>query len=163
MIWLLIACTPTPSLDSVDNGPFHAGEPSITDIDVDCDATEAEWVFEVNTEHWTGGGWIWVGKSEDDAEGHKNRSRKAAADGSSDFLQLKLTIEADWRDAQSGASTRWLCRDWPDLTFMATAYDTSGAGVSDCRTWGADPTLWTRIEGAHDCQTEIELPMDTGL
>ena len=58
------------------------GSPRITDVDVTCDPDEAEWVFEIRTENWTGGGWIWIGTSEDDAEGHKNRSRKAAADGS---------------------------------------------------------------------------------
>ena len=163
MIWLLLACTSTPILDEADDGPFHVGTPRITEVDVACDADESEWVFEVRTENWTGGGWIWMGKTEDDAEGHRNRSRKAAADGSSDFLQLTLKIEADWRDAQRGTSTRWLCRDWPELSFMATAYDPVGGEVRDCRTWGDDPTLWTRIEGAHDCETEIDIPVDTGL
>ena len=46
---------------------------------------------------------------------------------------------------------------------MATAYDPTGDGVSDCRTWGEDPTLWTRVEGAHDCETAIDIPVDTGL
>ena len=163
MIWLLLACTSPPTLDSAETGPFHEGSPRITDVDVTCDPDEAEWVFEIRTENWTGGGWIWIGTSEDNAEGHKNRSRKAAADGSSDFLQLKLKIEADWRDAQRNTSTRWLCRDWPYLSFMATAYDPTGAGVEDCRAWGEDPTLWTRVEGAYDCETAIDLPVDTGL
>ena len=163
MIWLLLTCTASPTLDSADPGPFHEGTPRITAVEVDCDPDEAEWVFEVQTVNWTGGGWIWMGKSEEDAEGHKNRSRRAAADGSSDFLQLKLKIEADWRDAERNTSTRWLCRDWPDLSFMATAYDPEGNGVEDCRTWGDDPTLWTRVEGAFNCETEIEIPVDTGL
>tara|TARA_B100000530_G_scaffold38319_1_gene22128 strand:+ start:217 stop:708 length:492 start_codon:yes stop_codon:yes gene_type:complete len=163
MIWLLIACTSAPSLDSADSNPFHAGAPRISEVSVDCSAAESEWIFEVRTENWTGGGWIWVGKSETDAEGHKNKSRRAAADGSSDFLQLKLKIEADWRDAKPGSSTRWLCRDWAELSFMATAFNPKGEGVEDCRTWGADPTLWTRVEGAYDCENEIDIPIDTGL
>ena len=163
MIWLILACTSSPVLDGAADGPFHGAAPRITDVDVACDPDEAEWTFEVRTENWTGGGWIWMAKAEENAEGHKNRSRRAAADESSDFLQLKLTIEADWRDAQRNTSTRWLCSDWPELTFMATAYDPTGSGVRDCRTWGEDPTLWTRIEGAHNCETEIEIPIDTGL
>ncbi len=129
MIWLILACTSSPVLDGAAEGPFHEAAPRITDVDVACDTDEAEWTFEVRTENWTGGGWIWMAKAEDNAEGHKNRSRRAAADGSSDFLQLKLTIEADWRDAQRNTSTRWLCSDWPELTFMATAYDPTGSGV----------------------------------
>lgn len=147
--------------DSV--GPFFDGDPTITSIEVACNTEEAEWTFEVETDHWTGGGWIWMGQSETSAEGHKIASRRASADGSSDFLQLQLKIEADWRDAKAGVSTLWLCRDWPELTFMATAYDPSGQGVEDCRTWGADPTLWTRVEGAYSCDKVIELPVDTGL
>ena len=164
MILWLLACGGSASLDQADDGPFHEEPPSISDIAFDCDPEEAEWVFEVSTVNWTGGGWVWMGKSDSNAEGHRIRSVEAAADGTSDRLKLTLDIEEDWRDASRGSSTRWLCSDTPNLSFLVTVYDPRGDTVEDCRTWGLHPQLWSRIESAHDCEDVLEMPesVDTG-
>jgi len=133
-------------------------------VDWSCDPEESKWSFEMNTEQWTGGGQIWMGKSSTNAEAHKIKSIEAAEDGSTDRLKLTLSIEEDWRAATRGSSTRWFCSDIPTLTFLATVYASRGSEVTDCRTWGTDPEIWTRIESAHECENVIELPdtPDTG-
>jgi len=163
MIWLWFACTSSPKLTQNKGDPFHGEDPFIESVDFDCDSESARWSFEVRTTHWTGGGQVWIAENADQAEKHRITSDKAAADGSSDQLKLSLSIPADWRDAKPDASSRWLCRDVPDLTFMATIYGAAGGGIKDCRTWGSDPTIWTEIDNAFDCDTVIEIPIDTGI
>ena len=163
IFWLLTACGGTEKLKPADPDPFHDGQPVIESIDWTCDPEANEWRFDVRTQHWTGGGWIWMGKSENNAEGHRIRSVEAAGDGTSDRLKLTLDIEEDWRDAARGSSTRWLCSDLPELTFLATVYDPRGDTVTDCRTWGHNHQLWTRIESAYDCEVVMDVPgADTG-
>ena len=91
ILWLLTACTGTDELKPAETDPFHEAAPAIESIDWACDAESNEWTFEIRTQHWTGGGWIWMGKSHTNAEGHRIRSVEAAADGTSD--RLKLTLE----------------------------------------------------------------------
>lgn len=162
MILWLLACGGSASLDQADDGPFHEEPPSISDIAFDCDPEEAEWVFEVSTVNWTGGGWVWMGKSESNVEGHRIKSVKAAADGRSDALKLTLDIEPDWRDAARGSSTRFLCSDRPAMSFMVTAYEPRGQSVADCRAWGRTPELWLTVDGAYDCERVWEIDPDTG-
>ena len=163
MILWLFACLGSGDLEPTDPSPFHEGEPSINSIDWDCDPTQNKWTFEVKTQQWTGGGWVWMGKSSTNAEAHRIRSIEAAADGSTDRLKLTLSIEEDWRDAVRGSSTRWFCSDLPELTFLATVQDSREDEVVDCRTWGLDPDIWTRIESAHDCDQVMALPEDSGI
>jgi len=161
MVWLL-ACVGQATFEPVDPDPLHKGQPVITDVSWECDAEDAKWTVSVRTEQWSGGGWLWMAKDETNAEAHRMPSVKAAADGTTDQLQVKLSVKEDWRDAKSGSSTRWLCAETPQLSFLVTAYNTGGDKVNDCRTWGADPTLWTRIDSAHDCTTVLEGWLDTG-
>jgi len=163
MIWLWFACTSSPKLTQNKGDPFHGEDPIIESVDFDCDVERARWSFEVRTTHWTGGGQIWMAKSIDLTEKHRITSDKAAADGSSDELTLSLSIPADWRDAKPDASSRWLCSALPDLTFMATVYGPSGNGIKDCRTWGTEPNIWNDIDSAFDCDTVIDIPIDTGI
>tara|TARA_B100000575_G_scaffold291177_1_gene296458 strand:+ start:650 stop:1177 length:528 start_codon:yes stop_codon:yes gene_type:complete len=162
MILWLISCWSTPQPTGVSADPFHSAPPRIVNLAAECSEDEGEWVFDVITEHWTGGGWVWMGTSTDNVEGHRLRSIGAAADGSTDALRVTLDIEPDWRDAARNKSTRFLCTERPQMSFLVTAYDPTGKAVADCRTWGADPTLWLTVEAAHDCETEWELPTDTG-
>lgn len=163
MLWLMmLACGETPSLDSAAPGPFHEGSPTITEVEWDCDLDEMEWSFEVRTEQWTGAGWLRMVKSAQYAELHRLPSVEAKGDGSADRLRLSLNVAQDWRAASSGSSTAWRCRDVDQLTYMITVYDTSGETVTDCRTWGADPTIWAQLPTAHDCQTPLEGTEDTG-
>ena len=156
MILWLLACVGQAIFEPVDPDPLHDGQPVISSVDWECDAEDAKWTVTVDTEQWSGGGYLWMAKDELNAEAHRMPSVKAAADGTTDRLQVKLSVKADWRDAKSGSSTRWLCAETPQLSFLVTAYDTSGDEVHDCRTWGADPSLWTRIDNAHDCDTLLE-------
>jgi len=155
LLWLL-ACSTAPDFDAVGPGPFHEGEPSITSVEWGCELDDMEWTFEVETEQWTGAGWIRMAKSAAYSELHRLPSVEAAGDGSTDRLRLTLNVAQDWRAATSGRSTAWRCRDEGVLTYMITVYSTDGEAVTDCRTWGADTSMWTRITGAHDCQTQLE-------
>ena len=165
MILWILACAAGTHLKPEEPGPLFEEPPTIESIDWQCDPVESEWSFEIETQHWTGGGWIWMGKSSSNAEAHRIKSIQAAADGSSDRLVLKLDIAADWRDASRGSSTRWMCSDLPELTFLATVYDARADDVQDCRTWGLDTSLWSRIESAHECDVLLEVPAssDTGM
>jgi hypothetical protein len=158
MIWLalLLSCGEPADLDSAAAGPFHSGSPTIDSVEWGCDLSSMEWSFEVKTEQWTGAGWLRMAKSLEYAEVHRLPSVGAAGDGSTDRLKLGLDIAQDWRAASSGRSTAYRCRDESLLSFMITVYDTTGETVTDCRTWGADPALWTRMEGAHDCERLLE-------
>jgi len=162
MILFLLACTSSGDLSPSDPGPFYDADPVIDSIEFSCDEEESSWTFVVRTTHWSGGGWIWMGKTVEDAEGHRITSQKAAADGSRDKLKLTLDIEADWRDATRSKSTRWLCSDMDELSFMNTVYDPTGSGVRDCRAWGENPELWLEVETAYDCETVMDVPTDTG-
>jgi hypothetical protein len=158
ILWLLAACTGGAELQPADPDPFHDGIPAIETIDWACDPEANEWTFEIRTENWTGGGWIWMGKSESNAEGHRIKSVEAAADGTTDRLKLSLDIEEDWRDASRSSSTRWLCSDTPQLSFLSTVYGPRGDEVEDCRTWGLQPQLWSRVESAHECEEVLDMP-----
>ena len=164
ILWTLLACLADAELQPAEPGPLFDQAPIIQDIEWKCDPIESEWSFEIRTEYWTGGGWVWMGKSSTNAEAHRIKSVEAAGDGSADRLVLRLGVEADWRDASRGSSTRWLCSDVPKLTFLTTVYDARATEVKDCRAWGLDTSLWSRIESAHDCDKILELPesSDTG-
>jgi hypothetical protein len=165
IIILLAACLGSSTLEPGDPHPYHDENPSISDVTWSCDPEEGSWSFTVKTEHWTGGGWVWLGVSPSNVESHKLRSVDAAADGSDDKLKLELDIKEDWRDASRNSSTRWLCSDEPRLSFMVTVYDPSGSDVEDCRTWGHRPSVWNEIDAAYDCDVILELPeedLDTG-
>ncbi len=164
MILSLLACLGNAELQPAEPGPLFEEAPVIQTLEWSCDPAESEWSFDIHTDHWTGGGWIWMGKSSTNAEAHRIKSVEAAADGSKDRLVLRLDIEADWRDASRGSSTRWMCSDVPQLSFLATVYDARANDVEDCRVWGLDNTLWSRIESAHECEKVLALPesSDTG-
>ena len=162
MIFLWLACTSTVELTEGAGNPFYSEPPTIESVSFDCDPEQSNWSFDVFTEHWTGGGRLWIAKTIDLVERHRMTSKEAAADGSSDHLSLKVGIEPDWRDASPDKTTRWLCRDVTDLTFSIVVYDPTGSEIKDCRTWGADTEIWTQIDGTFACETAIELPIDTG-
>ena len=61
MILWLISCWSTPQPTGVSADPFHSAPPRIVNLAAECSEEEGEWVFDVITEHWTGGGWVWLG------------------------------------------------------------------------------------------------------
>jgi len=162
-LWLLLAgCGAEPDLEWNAPTPFFEGEPTITQVDWGCDLDEMEWVFEVKTEQWSGEAWLRMAKSTEYAELHRMPSVEAAGDGSEDRLKLSLNIAQDWRAASSGSSTAWRCRDVDVLTYMITVYDTQGDAVTDCRTWGADTSIWSRFSNAYECPNILDIGQDTG-
>lgn len=155
---LLLACLSKASVDPDQAGPFHEGDPSISGLSLTCDTEAAKWSLDLRTVGWTGGGRLYIAARADQVELHNLSSDKADRDGAWDCLDLSLSIAPDWQDASSGSSTRWRCADAPALSFALIAYDPTSDHASDCRVWGADPGLWSTIEGGPSCDT---LP-DTG-
>jgi hypothetical protein len=171
VIALLLGCT--GGLDSgAQDGPFFDGEPTITALTWGCVVEDSEWLFNITTDHWTGGGRIYMTDDLTVIEEHRVRSVGAEADGSADALELSLDVVSDWRDASASSSTRWRCDDLDRLTFLATVFTPDGDSRSDCRVWGADPLLWddTKDSDTEDsdtkevegCQTVLEEDSDTG-
>ena len=161
MIVLMLACSSSPHTGTEDAGPFYDGSPLITELSWGCTLEDSEWAFTVLTEHWTGGGRVFMARDVDSIEEHRIRSVGAQADGSADKLSLSLDIVADWRDAVAGASTQWRCDDLASLSFLVTIFTPDGSQRADCRTWGADPLLWDGTDRVEGCQTILE-DADTG-
>lgn len=160
MLLLLLGCTAAPT-SAEDAGPFYDAAPAITALQWSCDVEASEWSFEITTEHWTGGGRVYMARDAATLEEHRVRSVGAAADGSTDSLALELDIVADWRDASSGASTRWRCDEQDALSFLVTVLTPDGSSQADCRVWGADLLLWEAVAQVDGCETILEEP-DTG-
>jgi hypothetical protein len=99
---------------------------------------------------------LWVAREPETAESHRIYSVEADAAGSWDRLELTLAVAAEWQDAVSGSSTRWLCQDQDDLTFLLVVYTAQGSEVGDCRIWGADPARMAWVEGAEPCDTSLD-------
>lgn len=159
----LVACA-TPGIGGGETGDTEGAlsraAPSVTQLDWACDAQDARWSFTADTDAWTGGGSLWIAKNSDRVEKHRVPSTTAAVDGSSDHLALTLSVVADWRYQVSGSSTAWRCSDQDALSFQLAIYDADGGARADCRSWGADPELWSRLDDVPDCDTLLEA--DTG-
>lgn len=161
MIAFLLACSGTGRTVAEDAGPFFDGSPLITEVSWGCDVEASEWTFTVLTEHWTGGGRLFIARDVDTIEEHRVRSVGAQADGSADKLSLSLDVVADWRDAVAGSSTQWRCDDLDALSFLVSIFTPDGSQRADCRTWGAAPLLWDDTEQLEGCQSVLE-DDDTG-
>ena len=129
MIWWLAACGPI--YDPGDPAPqIPPDPPVITAFEVDCKRDADRWSISVDTDFWTGGGALWMTTGGDWFERHAIRSTRAAADGSTDHLELKLPIVADWRDASPGTTTAFSCAD--DAAWQLIVFNREG-DPSDCR------------------------------
>lgn len=129
MIWLLTACGPL--YNPGDSPPqIPPDPPTITAFEVACMRDADRWAITVDTALWTGGGAVWMTAGGTWSERHAIRSTRAASDGSTDHLDLKLPIVADWRDASPGSSTAFTCSDptaWQLVVF------TQAGEPADCR------------------------------
>ena len=148
---LLAACT-TPS-NPANEGPFFDDPATIASIAFGCDEKAATWTLVVDTEHWTAGGRLYMGMNATDVESHRVYSASAAADGSTDHLELELGIVADFRDVQLGSTSAWLCADQPYLSYLVSVQLADGSDRADCRTWGVAPTIF-----ADPCDVGIAPP-----
>jgi len=109
-MWLLfVGCVPVNSSDP-EEVPFHAETPQIEALAVECDPTDGEWIFRIQTRGWTGGGRLYMARDAMTVEQHKIGSKEASASGQWDCLIEELDVSEDWTLAQSGSSTRWLAR-----------------------------------------------------
>jgi len=144
--------------------PLHAETPAITSIDWSCSVEEETWSFEVTTEHWTANGDLWLATDLEYVEEHPVRSDVAAGDGSADHLVLDLDIVADWRDADAGATTAFLCSPstLAAMSLRLVVYTPGSGEIGDCRSWGADPAFFDAVEGVPAC-SRVWTDPDTGL
>ena len=160
-MWLLlISCVPI-NASSPEAVPFHSTPPQIEALDFSCEATEGEWLFQVQTSGWTGGGRLFIARDPHTVEQHKIRSSEASPTGDWDCLIQTLDVSEDWTLAQSGSSTRWLCSDASELSFMVQVDDAEATDVADCAAWGADPTIWSEVEELQDCEEFLQPASET--
>ena len=113
---------------------------------------KAEWRLRIEATSWSGGGRMYWTPEGSYFEDHRVRSREAAADGSSDRLELDLDIVGDWREATQGVSTALRCTDDPDFLFVLRDLDDDDA---DC--WHLGPGLvdWFAVADP-DCEAIVE-------
>jgi hypothetical protein len=150
MLLLLLACPSTPSSFPDEKSP---GPPSIVTAGYRCDSLTARWNFLVDTDAWTGNGQVVLSDDGDYIEVHPLRSIEAAADGSSDRLELTLTVVADWRDVNPGSTTAFNCQE-PGLAGLIRVFATDGQTPTDCRIFGED--RWSSWNFNYSCTTPLE-------
>ncbi|MDP2309357.1 MAG: hypothetical protein Q8P18_25275 [Pseudomonadota bacterium] len=121
---------------------------------VACDTEDARWRFEVTTDAWTGNGQVLLSTDGAYVERHPMFSTAAAADGTSDELDLTLSVEPDWRDVLLGSSTVFNCNE-PDLTGIVRVLTRDGSEVADCRAFGAAPERWESWTAGASCGTML--------
>ena len=132
LLCISLACRLPP----VDRDPIVDVElttPEIIEFTLICDTDLERWQLDVVASSWTGGGEWWWTTDETYVESHQVNSRKAAQDGSSDELRLRLNVVADWRDAEKNRSTPFLCSSSPTGRFVL--YNLEGE-IVDCHDEG---------------------------
>ena len=140
--------------DTTPETPTYA-DPEITAASVECDPERPRWTFDVTASAWTGNGQVLLSADGSYIERHRLDSISAEADGSTDQLQLKLDVVADWRDVSEGSTTVFNC-DEPFLDGVIRVYSRTGDAVTDCRAFGTDPARWATWEPDTACATVLE-------
>lgn len=141
LLLLALACYPPGEAQTAQPGPGSTAAPAITELAWACDPEASTWRFEVATDAWSGGAWLWMASEPATWERHAMYSESAAGDGSADLLGVDLGIEADWRDAVAGSSSRFLCSEQDTLAFQITVYSRDGSEATDCARWGLEGVL----------------------
>lgn len=129
--------------------------PAITAASVECTSEDAQWRIEVTTDAWTGNGQLLLSTDGAYVERHPLYSKSASADGTSDRLDLTLSIEPDWRDVTLGSSTVFNCHEL-DLAGVLRVFTRDGAEVADCRAFGTAPERWAEWSAGTACETVLE-------
>ena len=148
--WTSPGCVPVNTINP-ENSVFFDDDPTIVALDYSCDSDDGQWAFQFQTSGWTGGGRVFMARSADSIEQHKLFSAEAAANGDWDCLIETLSISEDWTLAQTGTSTRWLCSDLDELSFMVQVDTANGSSIADCAVWGANPGLWENVDELTPC------------
>ena len=146
-VCLVFGCR-LPPVDSDPLVDVQLTPPELVAFSLVCDTELERWQLDVEASSWTGGGEWWWTTDENYVESHEVYSRKAAQDGSSDELRLRLDIVADWRDAERNRSTPFLCSSTPTGRFLLKSLE---GEVIDCHDEG-DATDWlANSEDLPDC------------
>lgn len=135
--------------------PVDYAVPSITTATVACDPERPRWTFTVDTTAWTGNGEVLLSADGAYIERHDLDSTSAAADGTSDHLELKLDVVSDWRDVSEGANTVFNCGE-PVLVGVIQVFTRDGDDVADCRGFGTTPSLWADWEPETACAVVLD-------
>jgi len=158
---LAAGCRPTPADPDAYLGPWHDGAPGITGVELSCDPVDARWELLVRTDAWAAGAFLWVTEDGLVVEKHTASSLEAAEDGTEDCLRGRIGLAQHPSEAGSGLS-RWLCEDAPRLSFVLAVSDSRDTAFTDCRTWGADPSVWSGVVGPPECGRVLDDGPDTG-
>ncbi len=151
----LAGCGEGPALTADLPDPAQPGVPDISGFAMQCDVVRGEWRFYLRATAWSGGARLWLTRDGSITELHTFSPAVAARDGSWDCHELELSIAADQREAASGSSTRFRCDDLDALSFRLAISDTDDERWTDCRSFGADPTLLDGAAGAPDCSVAL--------
>jgi hypothetical protein len=155
---LLGACAPINPAEVTTPDPYHGDPPLLAGLSLECDPTGPRFLLSVRSTNWTGGGELWMARGRGDVERHPFGSDKASREGAWDCLSLSLSTAVDPASASPGSSSRYGCEDMERLSFLLSLRAPDGSANADCRAWGADPDLFSAIEGAPACSA----PLDTG-
>lgn len=149
---LLAGCRITPTGVAPD-GPFFDGAPGLVGLALTCDQDAARWDLRVETDAWSGTGELYMTEDGAVVERHTVRAVESAGDGSWDCIDASLGQAARPEEAAQGSTSRWLCREEADLSFLFVVSDTDGEAWTDCVVWGANPALWADVAGVPACDT----------
>ncbi|MES2639144.1 MAG: hypothetical protein V4850_06660 [Myxococcota bacterium] len=129
--------------------------PAMTSASAECATVDALWRFDVRTDAWTGNGQVLLSTDGVYVERHPLYSRSAEADGTSDTLDLTLSIVPDWHDVVLGSSTVFNCGE-ADLTGILRVFTRDGAEEADCRAFGVAPERWATWSAGASCAEVLE-------
>lgn len=149
----------SPGDDAQLPGP-STEPPAITSAAVTCTPEHARWRFQVTTDAWTGNGQVLLSADGIYVERHPIFSQSAAPDGTSDTLDLTLSVQPDWRDVNPGSSTVFNCRE-PDLAGILRVFTRDGAAEADCRAFGIAPERWVDWTPGTSCAVILETILET--
>jgi len=126
--------------------------PALTGLTWGCDEDQVQWTLRASTTSWTGGAELWLTDDGQTAEVHPVPSIRAAADGSTDEVAVRLTVEVDPDRVRLGSSTRYPCQNPPDGVLLVLDQD---GEVADCSVVG-QTEQWRALPDGPACEEPFE-------
>jgi hypothetical protein len=124
---------------------WEPGPPAVQAASFFCDPERQRWELFAEITGWSLGGRAWLTQDGRYVELHEVPSIGAEPDGSRDTLRARLTIVADWRLVDPGASTAFVCEGPPDVFLEIRGF---GDFPPACAARG---DAWSAIPGRPDC------------